>query len=189
MKVVGLIFAFWLTCAVAGFAPTFGVNLVHINTDPGDVTADGRIDTILPFTGGAIPDGWVVMTDAQVAANYESTAEEQERIRKVEMTKPARQRQVVEGLEDRLESSGGMLKHMRLIEAQCEMLRGLWRMAGESALTSRLTGAQFRRMEKNDAQLARVLDWIRAAKDAVSDIATNAAPVRPSLPDPGELEP
>lgn len=140
-------------------------------------------------TGDTIPAGWVLMTTAELNAYKASKASEVSAWLEVARTRPTRQEQAVRLLQERLESAGGPLKELRVMEAQCEMLRGLWRMVNASALTNRLTAGQLARMDDNNSKLARVLNWIKDTKDAIQNIATNAAAIQPSLGDPGELAP
>lgn len=140
--------------------------------------------------GQALPDGWVRMTEAQLASQVAARSVAMADWREVQATRPRREADVIDQLKFRIQNSGGAFGDLRILESQCELLRGLWEMVNATpGLTNRLTPAQFRRMERNDAKLGRVLRWISDAKDAVADIATNAAPVRPVLPDDGELEP
>lgn len=184
MRLALLILFASLSCS-AGW---YGTNWVHLNSDPNDLIANGRVDQTQRYVGQTPEPGWQMMTDAEIEANHLAYAAEQEQLRKVDSTRPRRKQAVIRALVEKVEDAGGLPKYLRVIQGQAEMLRGLWRMVNASALTNRLTTPQFNRMEANDAQLAKLLSWFAEARNAIENIETNTAPVKPTLPD-DDLDP
>lgn len=164
-----------MAISISSFGQQFKV-LLWTN-DPSGIP-DGWPHRVNYYTPGeTLPEGWIIMSAAELDAQKTSRTAAMTLWEANQKLGPQKLNQLESRINNDLQNSQTFEKQLTFYEMTASMLRGMWHCIKGTAVTNRLSSAQYELMENYDTKMQRVINYVNKIREIHSQIETNAAAV------------